>query len=71
MKDFSLHCVRDESILGNGALIMLINTQRAIMMKRGSGGRGCADETDLLSSLLAAVPHHESTRKALPSTKMH
>ena len=41
------------------------------MMKRGSGGRGCADETDLLSSLLAAVPHHESPRKALPSTKMH
>ena len=39
--------------------------------EEGSGGRGCADETDLLSSLLAAVPHHESHRKALPSTKMH
>ena len=45
-----------------------------ILEREGDGGRlelGASDETDLLSSLLAAVPRHESTGKAMPSTKMH
>ena len=62
--------------MATGYRLIEIQGLNHILEREGDGDGGrldleASDETDLLSSLLAAVPRHESAGKAMPSTKMH